>query len=56
MIERIRELEADEELLHRMRESVVREAEQYRVDCHVQAYLDVYEQVKTNTFNKQQIC
>jgi glycosyltransferase involved in cell wall biosynthesis len=45
MIERIRDLDVNRSFLQRMQQAAIQEAKRYRVDCHIQAYLEVYERV-----------
>jgi len=47
MIERIRDLDVNRPLLQRMQQAAMQEAVRYRVDRHLQAYLDVYKRIDT---------
>lgn len=45
MTERIQDLDVNRSLLQRMQQVVIQKAERYRIDRHVQAYVEVYERM-----------
>jgi glycosyltransferase involved in cell wall biosynthesis len=45
MTERIRDLDVNRSLLQRMQQAAIQKAERYRIDRHVQAYVEVYERI-----------
>ena len=55
MIECIRKFEENGSLLKRMQQAVIQEAKRYRVGRHIQAYLDVYEQMKNRPVDEKTV-